>query len=363
MSVLLPDDVRTFLDRLEDSACVDISELDALVQHSHLDDDETEALYEELEARGIEVADDCGRAAAEGPRIVNGEMTHSTTDALQLFLNEMGRYRLLTAAEEVELAKRIERGDLAAKELMVNSNLRLVVSIAKKWQGHDLTLLDLIQEGIIGLIRAVEKFDWRKGYKFSTYATWWIRQAIQRGVANKARTIRVPTHVVQREQKIARVERELRQKLDRQPTDAEIAKAAKLKPEHVQQVREAARTVTSLDRPVGEEGGAALGDLVAGEAAPPEEELHVSLRDTALRRALDDLPEQQREIIELRFGVDGVDEPQSLAEVGRRLGLRPERVKELETEALDRLAVARELEALRPRRGQAASRSASSSSA
>jgi len=347
MSTVLPEDVRTFLDRLDESACVEISELDALVQASELDEEETAAVYDELEARGVEVADDCGRAAAEGPRIVNGEVTHSTTDALQLFLDEMGRYRLLTAAEEVALAKRVERGDLEAKELMVNSNLRLVVSIAKRWQGHELTLLDLIQEGIIGLIRAVEKFDWRKGYKFSTYATWWIRQAIQRGVANKARTIRVPTHVVQREQKIARVERELRQKLDRDPTEEEVAKAAKLKLEHVRQVREAARTVTSLDRPVGDDGGASLGDLVAGESAAPEEELHVSLREEALRRALADLSDEHREVIELRFGVDGVDEPQSLAEVGRRLGLRPERVKELETEALDRLAVARELEALR----------------
>jgi len=347
MSVVLPDEVRTFLDRHVDDSCVEISEISALAQAAELDDEETAMLYDELAAREIEVADDCGREADAGPVVVNGDLTHSTTDALQLFLNEMGRYPLLSAAEEVALAKRIERGDVEAKELMVNSNLRLVVSIAKKWQGHDLTLLDLIQEGIIGLIRAVEKFDWRKGYKFSTYATWWIRQAIQRGVASKARTIRVPTHVVQREQKMARVERELRQKLDRPPTDEEIAKAARLKPEHVQQVREAARTVTSLDRPVGESDGASLGDLVGGQAAPPEDELHVSLREQALRRALDGLPEQQRAVIELRYGVDGVDEPQSLAEVGRRLGIRPERVKELETAALDRLALERELEALR----------------
>ena len=345
MASLLPDEVRLFLER-HGGDCVEISEVSALVQHAELDDDETAALYDELASRGIDVADDCGREADAGPVVVNGDLTHSTTDALQLFLNEMGRYPLLTAAEEVALAKRIERGDREAKELMVNSNLRLVVSIAKKWQGHDLTLLDLIQEGIIGLIRAVEKFDWRKGYKFSTYATWWIRQAIQRGVASKARTIRVPTHVVQREQKMARVERELRGKLDRPPTDAEIAKAARLKPEHVQQVREAARTVTSLDRPVGDDGGS-LGDLVAGEAAPPEDELHLSLRESALRRALEGLPAEQREVIELRYGVDGAEEPQSLAEIGRRLGLRPERVKELETDALDRLALERELEALR----------------
>jgi RNA polymerase primary sigma factor len=346
MATALPDDVRAFLDRLEPSASVELSEVDAIVEATHLDENELALLYEELETRGIEVGDDCGRAVAEGPEIVNGELTHSTTDALQLFMNELGRYRLLTAPEEVELAKRIERGDVEAKELMVNSNLRLVVSIAKRWQGHELTLLDLIQEGIIGLIRAVEKFDWRKGYKFSTYATWWIRQAIQRGVANKARTIRVPTHVIQREQKMARVERELRQKLDRQPTDEEIAKAANLRLEHVVQVREAARTVTSLDRPLGEDGGS-LGELVEGEAPAPEEELHVSLRETALRHALESLSQEEREVIELRFGMNGDHEPHSLAEVGRRLGLRPERVKEIETEALGRLAVTRELESLR----------------
>jgi RNA polymerase primary sigma factor len=346
MSIVLPEEVRAFLDRHADDECVELSAVSRLVAEAELDDDEAEALYEELEARGLELQDDCGRDTP-ATAVVNGDLTHATTDALQLFLNEMGRYRLLTAEEEVALAKRIERGDKEAKDLMVNSNLRLVVSIAKNWQGHDLTLLDLIQEGIIGLIRAAEKFDWRKGYKFSTYATWWIRQAIQRGVANKARTIRVPTHVVQREQKMARVARELRQKLDREPTDDEIAEAAKLTPAHVRQVREAARTVTSLDRPVGEEDGASLGDLVAGESPRPEEELHVSLRESALRHALEHLPELEREVIELRFGLDDDGEAHTLAEVGRRLGLRAERVKQIETEALERLAVARELDSLR----------------
>src|SRR5437879_10658877 len=182
-----------------------------------------------------------------------------TTDSLQLFLNEAGRYPLPTAAEEVELAKAIEQGDPAAKERMVNSNLRLVVSIAKKYQGHGLSLLDLIQEGIIGLIRAVEKFDWRRGFKFSTYATWWIRQAVQRGVANKSRTIRIPVHIVEREQKIARAERELTLKLARPPTDPEIAKHAKLSPKHDAEVRAAARAVTSRDRPVSEAGATTFG--------------------------------------------------------------------------------------------------------
>ena len=201
----------------------------------------------------------------------------ATTDALQLFLNEAARWPLLTAAEEVELAKRIERGDKAAKDRMINSNLRLVVSIAKKYQGHGLSLLDLIQEGIIGLIRAVEKFDWRRGFKFSTYATWWIRQAVQRGVANKSRTIRIPVHIAEREQKIARAERELTAKLGRPPTDAELAEAAKLSLKHVNEVRQAARAVTSLDKPLGDDNEASLGDLIAANPTTVEEEVHVSL--------------------------------------------------------------------------------------
>src|SRR3712207_3037324 len=199
-----------------------------------------------FDERGIELTDDCGRNV-EDSTYVNGDLATTTTDALQLFLNEAGRYPLLTAEQEVELAKRIERGDKEAKDLMINSNLRLVVSIAKKYQGHGLSLLDLIQEGIIGLIRGVEKFDWRRGYKFSTYATWWIRQAVQRGVANKSRTIRLPVHIVEREQKIARAERELTLKLERAPTDEEVAKTAKLPLKHVKEVRAAARAVTSLD--------------------------------------------------------------------------------------------------------------------
>ncbi len=222
------DQIKALIDLGVREGCLELSEVSRAIEHAGLDDDEVEKLYQDIQERGIELSDDCGRTAVDST-YVNGDLAVSTTDALQLFLNEVGRYKLLTADEEVELAKRIERGDREAKDLMINSNLRLVVSIAKKYQGHGLSLLDLIQEGIIGLIRAVEKFDWRRGYKFSTYATWWIRQAVQRGVANKAREIRIPVHIVDRERKIGRAERELHVKLGRAPTEEEIAKASKLR--------------------------------------------------------------------------------------------------------------------------------------
>src|SRR6266571_4748491 len=244
------DQIRELIDQGEEHGCVDLSRFSELVQEAELADEELSALYEELDERGIELHDDCGREHKEST-YVNGDLAVATTDALQLFLNEAARYPLLTAEEEVELAKRVERGDKQAKDRMINSNLRLVVSIAKRYQGHGVALLDLIQEGTIGLIRAVEKFDWRRGFKFSTYATWWIRQAVQRGVANKARTIRIPTHVVEREMRIARAERELTTRLGREPTDEELAKRTRLSIKHIREARAAPRAVTSLDRPIG----------------------------------------------------------------------------------------------------------------
>ncbi len=338
--------IEALIGRGEEEGCVNLSELSELVQELDLDDDAAQALEDRLESRGIDVTDDCGRDGIEETRVSNGAVAAETTDALQLFLNEIRRYPLLSAAEEVELAKRVERGDQEAKERMINSNLRLVVSIAKKYQGQDLSLLDLIQEGIFGLIRAVEKFDWRRGFKFSTYATFWIRQAIQRGVANKSRTIRIPVHIGQRERKIARTERELAANLGHEPTDEEVAKAAELQPAEVAEVRELGRAITSLDRPVGDEGEASLGDLMASDQPSPEEEVAVSLNEQTLRRAVAELPEREREVVKLRYGVNG-DDPTPLREAGRRLGLSPERVRQIEKEALEHLAMRREVEALR----------------
>ena len=338
--------IAVLLERGEEQGCLNLSELDEVLQSIGLDEDEAGEVHEQLSQRGVDVTDDCGRNEVEATKVQHSEVAGTTTDALQLFLNEIRKYPLLTAAEEIDLAKRIERGDMEAKERMINSNLRLVVSIAKKYQGQDLSLLDLIQEGIFGLIRASEKFDWRKGYKFSTYATFWIRQAIQRGVANKARTIRIPVHIGQRERKIARAERDLALKLGRDATDEEIAAATELPPEQIEEVRSAARTITSLDRPVGEEGEAALGDLLPSEDAAPEEEVSVSLQNEALREAVDQLPERERLVVKLRYGIDG-EEPTPLRETGRRLGLSPERVRQLEAEALTHLARRREVAALR----------------
>jgi RNA polymerase primary sigma factor len=344
----MPDDqIQALLEHGEEHGCLNLSELNEFVQEHELEDEQLGRLYEELEARHIELTDDCARRDTDGEStFVNGDLAVATTDALQLFLNEAGKWPLLTAEEEVELAKRIERGDHDAKERMINSNLRLVVSIAKRYQGHDLHLLDLIQEGIIGLIRAVEKFDWRRGFKFSTYATWWIRQAVQRGVANKSRTIRIPVHIVEREQKMARAERELVTQLGRVPTEAEVAKRAKLPLKQVREVRQVARAVTSLDKPIGAEGEGSFGELVASEQGTPEDEVTYSLQERALRHAVDELPEREREIIKLRYGLNGDHDPKSLEAIGRDLGITRERVRQIESAALEQLAVHRELDAI-----------------
>jgi RNA polymerase primary sigma factor len=341
------EQIQALLEHGEEHGCLNLSELNEFVQEHELDDEQLGRLYEELEARHIELTDDCARRDTDGEStFVNGDLAVATTDALQLFLNEAGKWPLLTAEEEVELAKRIERGDHRAKERMINSNLRLVVSIAKRYQGHELHLLDLIQEGIIGLIRAVEKFDWRRGFKFSTYATWWIRQAVQRGVANKSRTIRIPVHIVEREQKMARAERELVTQLGRVPTEQEVAKRAKLPLKQVREVRQVARAVTSLDKPIGAESEGSFGELVAADQETPEDEVTYSLQEKALRHAVEELPEREREIIKLRYGLNGDHDPKSLDAIGRELGITRERVRQIEAAALEQLAVHRELDAI-----------------
>jgi RNA polymerase primary sigma factor len=334
------------IDRGEERGCVDLAEVDELAQSLELEDEELSALYEQLHARHIELRDDCTRADAPEAPIDDAAFATVTTDTLQLFLNEIGRHRLLTPSEEIDLAKRIERGDLRAKDRMINANLRLVVSIAKKYQGSELTLLDLIQEGILGLIRAVEKFDWRRGYRFSTYATWWIRQAVERGMDAKARTIKLPINLVRNQRKLARAENALALKLDRAPTDRELAAAADISLEELHALRDAARAVTSLDRPLGEEDDAAFGDLLPSEGPTPEDEVHVSLRTEALQSALGELPERERKVVELRYGIAGA-EPTPLREIGRQLGITPERVRQIESRALGRLGRMRELAALR----------------
>jgi RNA polymerase primary sigma factor len=337
--------IQSLLERSEENGCVNLSEFSAAVDELELDDGPLDELQDEIDRRNLNVTDDCGKERIEPTRVRGDDFASNTTDAMQLFLNEVRRHPLLSAEDEVRLSKRVEQGDKEAKDQMINSNLRLVVSLAKKYQGNDLPLLDLIQEGILGLIRAVEKFDWRRGYKFSTYATFWIRQAIQRGIANKARTIRIPVHIGQRERKVARVERELHNRLGRTPTDEEVAKEAEIEVEDIEEIRDAARAVTSLDRPIGEEGDASFGDIMPSDDPEPEEEVEVSLRSEALHRALDHLPDREREVVKLRFGVNGND-PTPLRETGRRMGLSPERVRQIEAKALKRLAATREMEGL-----------------
>jgi RNA polymerase primary sigma factor len=337
------DPLALLIEHGDEHGCVNMTELHDLVRKLDLEEEDVESLFERLESHGVDVTDDCSRAIEEEVAYTNTQVASATTDSLQLFLNEAGRYPLLTAAQEVELAKRIEAGEKQAKDLLVNSNLRLVVSIAKKYQGHGLTLLDLIQEGIIGLIRAAEKFDWRKGFKFSTYATWWIRQAVQRGVANKARTIRIPVHIVEREQKISRSERELVAKLERAPTLEELAKHSKLPIKQVREVRAAARAVASLDKPVGEGDTATYGDLFASDEKTPAEQVEVDLTERALHQAVGELPEREQRILKLRYGLNGEADPKSLEEIGRILGITRERVRQLEGDALRRLAESREI--------------------
>jgi RNA polymerase primary sigma factor len=327
-----------------EGGCLELSELEHALAERELSEEEILELHDALRERGVRLSDDCGRAApatAYRPEA----LASSTTDALQLFMNEASRHPLLTRQEETELAQAIERGDLAAKERLINSNLRLVVANARRYQNLGLSLLDLIQEGILGLIRAAEKFDWRKGFKFSTYATFWIQQALQRAIDAHSRTIRIPTALAQLERKVARTQRELATRLGREPTDEELAEGAELALEEIARLRQAPRAVTSLDRPVGDEQDVTLGELLPSEGASIEEEVEISLREGAIRRAVERLPATERSVLKLRFGING-DEPTSLERIAERLELSESRVRQLEGRALERLASERELESL-----------------
>jgi RNA polymerase primary sigma factor len=340
-------DIVALIERADLGEEITCPEVDAAARGAEVPEEEIHDLCRLLEQRGAVIDCSEGRQTSEPVRVSINELAHQTTDALQLFMNEVARHQLLTPAEEIELSKAIERGDLAAKDRMVNANLRLVVSIARKYQGiGDLCLLDLIQEGILGLIRAVEKFDWRKGFRFSTYATLWIRQAIQRALDDRGRSIRLPSHVAQRERKMSAAQRKLASELGRAPTDEEIAQAAGLELEQVIQLRDASRVVTSLDRPVGDEETTAFGDLLAGHGPAPDEEVEVTLREAAVRETIETLPERERTIIKMRYGLNGQQDPQPLSRIGRELGITPERVRQIEERALEHLAMNRELQAV-----------------
>jgi RNA polymerase primary sigma factor len=348
-SILQNEEIHQLLERGEAAGFLDASEIADAIEAAELEPPDLEALQKELEERGIEVIEppkEPVREPTAPPRAT--EVLETTTDALQLFLREIGRHPLLTAADEVELSKAIEQGDMAAKRRMIECNLRLVVSIAKNYRNQGLPFLDLIQEGMFGLIRAVEKFEWQRGLKFSTYATWWIRQAVARAIADKARTIRVPVHVVERMQKMHRAERHLWTQLAREPTLEEIADEAGLPLQQALEVRAAARASTSLDQPIGEQEDAVFGDLVAGEDPLPEEETERRLQKEALDRALESLPERDRRVLELRYGLRG-EEPHTLEHIGRRLGITRERVRQIEIESLARLASLREIDAVASR--------------
>ncbi len=345
--LLLSDDLRQLV---ESSGQLRQVELVEVLEPLELDPLETEAVYQELDRRGIELLAEPEREAEPEPPPEKtpppvAQPLETTTDALQLFLREAGRHPLLTAAQEVELAKKIEAEDMAAKTRMIQSNLRLVVSIAKNYRNQGLPFLDLIQEGTLGLIRAVEKFDWRRGYKFSTYATWWIRQAVARALADKARTIRMPVHIVERMQKMNRAERSLWSRLGREPTLEEIADEANLPLQQAVEVRAAARASTSLDAPIGEADDATFGDFVAGNEPLPDELVENSLRSQTLADALRSLPERHRAVVILRYGLDDA-EPKTLEDIGRRLGLTRERVRQIEVEALKRLSTLHEMKSV-----------------
>jgi RNA polymerase primary sigma factor len=331
-------------------------EISSTLEEVEITKEQVSQLHAHLVEHGVDVVAEDGVSAYKAQRSSESgagkkeelDLTvEPSLDSLRLYLRAIGRVDLLTAAQEVELAKRIERGDMLAKRQMVEANLRLVVSIAKGYLGRGLSFLDLIQEGSLGLIRAVEKFDYRRGYKFSTYATWWIRQAVTRAIADKARTIRIPVHMVEKLNRVAHVERQLVQKLGREPEPAEIAEELRWPVSDVRDILRVAQLPVSLEKPVGDEDESELGDFVADDAVlEPFEEASEHLQKEGVRRALDALPDRERQVIELRYGLSGT-EPLTLEEVGKAFGVTRERIRQIENNTLKKLKRLPEAQMLR----------------
>jgi RNA polymerase primary sigma factor len=342
VDLLETDDAKALLETGRESGQLTADEIAVALDELDLEPTQIDDFYHALEELHIEVV----VAVEEEERPVEAAREVST-DSLQLFLKDIGKVDLLTAAQEVELAKRIERGDHSAKQEMVEANLRLVVSIAKKYRNQGLPFLDLIQEGTIGLVRAAEKFDYRKGFKFSTYATWWIRQAVARALADKARTIRMPVHVVEKLNKIVRSERKLRAELGREPTAVEIARDLDLTSDEVEHIRRSAQTPVSLEKPVGDEDESEFGHFITDENMPlPDEEAEITMRKETLGKILGTLSSRERQVLELRYGLDG-QHPRTLDEVGRTFNVTRERIRQIENQSLKKLRALAEAVKLR----------------
>jgi RNA polymerase primary sigma factor len=344
--LLETDEVKGLLDAGKQSGSLSSSDVALAVDELELETLQMDELYQALEELHIEVVEAVEQAEEE-QRAPAAEVREISTDSLQLFLKDVGKVALLTAAQEVELAKRIERGDHRAKQEMVEANLRLVVSIAKKYRNQGLPFLDLIQEGTIGLVRAAEKFDHRKGFKFSTYATWWIRQAVARALADKARTIRMPVHIVEKLNKIVRTERKLRAELGREPLAAEIGAELDLGTDEVESIRRSSQAPVSLEKPVGDEEESEFGHFLTDEnEALPDEVAEEQLRKAALKRVLGSLSPRERRVLELRYGLDG-EHPRTLDEVGRTFNVTRERIRQIENQSLKKLRALADAQALK----------------
>jgi RNA polymerase primary sigma factor len=342
--ILETEEGKGLLENAQQAGSVTADEIALALDELDLDANQIDDLYHVLEEMHIEIV---GVDTEEEPEEAAAPVREVSTDALQLFLKDIGKVDLLTAAQEVELAKRIERGDHRAKQEMVEANLRLVVSIAKKYRNQGLPFLDLIQEGTIGLVRAAEKFDYRKGFKFSTYATWWIRQAVARALADKARTIRMPVHVVEKLNKIVRSERKLRAEYGREPSSVEIARDLDLSLDEVEQIRRSAQTPVSLEKPVGDEEESEFGHFLTDENVPlPDEAAEVTMRKETLRKILGTLSHRERRVLELRYGLDG-QHPRTLDEVGRTFNVTRERIRQIENQSLKKLRALADSHSLR----------------